>query len=236
MAKRPSKLRKTAKSRPTRDSELCKVVFGAAISQVLFARCFQVLPLEQLVSRSFEDIVTSGSEVEVYNKELLRDQRNTVFLRQGTEYGTSRFLGILRADIFPLLDSERLVKFRVNFLQNNTWEDGCLAEYYTVTFKYEPDGSYGLDIWRAGMGKQYISASDTQLWNLGDYLSRLPPWMEPMHWTLAFHATERPDEPPIGVWKFDRTEFDDANLSLQQLREYAYARVARLEFVPLASH
>ncbi len=52
---------------------------------------------------------------------------------------------------------------------------------------------------------------------------------ESMNWTLAFHATERPDDPPIGLWKFDRTEFDDANLDLQQRRGYTYARIARLQ-------
>jgi hypothetical protein len=101
------------------------------------------------------------------------------------------------------------------------------------------------------MGRHHISTGDSQLWNLGDYLSRLPSWTgsiissipppstlyyiltEPddMHWTLAFHATERPDDPPIGLWKFDRTNFDDANLALQQNDEYTYARVARLEYV-----
>ncbi|KAL2130144.1 hypothetical protein VTI74DRAFT_6833 [Chaetomium olivicolor] len=238
MPRSPATLRETVERRPTHDFELCKVVFGAAISQILYARrafppkCFQVLPLEQVVSRSFEDIVTSGSEVQIYDKELLRDQGNTVFLRQGTDYSTNRFLGILRVDIFPLVESECLVKFRINFLSDRIWGDDCLAEYYTITFKYEPDGRCWLDIWRAGTGQQHVSATDTQLWNLGDYLSRLPSWTKPMHWTLAFHATERPDDPPIGVWKFDRTDFDDANLSLQQRKEYAFARVARLEIMP----
>jgi hypothetical protein len=50
---------------------------------------------------------------------------------------------------------------------------------------------------------------------------------------LAFHATERPDDPPIGVWKFDRTDFDEANLDLQQRGGYSYARIARLEYVSL---
>ncbi len=53
--------------------------------------------------------------------------------------------------------------------------------------------------------------------------------IEAAHWTLAFHATERPDDPPIGIWKFGRTDFDDANLDLQQRGGYSYARVARLE-------
>lgn len=57
--------------------------------------CFQLLPLEQVVSRSFEDIVGSGAEVQAHDKELLRDQSSTLFIRQGTSYGLSRFLGIL---------------------------------------------------------------------------------------------------------------------------------------------
>ena len=56
-----------------------------------------------------------------------------------------------------------------------------------------------------------------------------------MHWTLAFHATDRPEDPPIGVWKFGRTDFDDANIALQQRDGYAYARISRLELV-LFSH
>ena len=52
-----------------------------------------------------------------------------------------------------------------------------------------------------------------------------------LHWTLAFHATDRPDDPPIGVWKFGRTDFDDANFGLQQRHGYAYARITSLESV-----
>jgi hypothetical protein len=182
-------------------------------------------------------------------------------------YGLNRFLGILvcdmpfsrppeltlraqREDIFPLIEAEGLVKFRISYLRTKTWKENCLAEYYTVALKYENDGRYELDIWRAGTGKQHVANTDSQLWNLGDYLSRLPSWKgqnpfsllafarlltlggaEPLHWTLAFHATERPDDPPIGVWKFDRTDFDDANLDLQQQDGYAYARITRLVFV-----
>ncbi|KAK4039622.1 hypothetical protein C8A01DRAFT_46953 [Parachaetomium inaequale] len=245
--------------RVKRDLELCKVVFGATISQILFARrafppeCFQLLPLEEVVSRSFEDIVASGSEIQDHDKELLRDQGSTLFLRQGMNYGLNRFLGILREDIFPLIETEGLVKFRVSYLRTKTWKENCLAEYYTVALKYENDGRYEVDIWRAGTGKQHVANTDSQLWNLGDYLSRLPSWTglnpffplvparlltltgaEPLHWTLAFHATERPDDPPIGVWKFDRTDFDDANLDLQQHEGYAYARITRLEIMPLS--
>ncbi|KAH6843350.1 hypothetical protein B0I37DRAFT_448668 [Chaetomium sp. MPI-CAGE-AT-0009] len=224
-----------------RDFELCKVVFGAAISQILYARrafpldCFQLLPLDQVVSRSFDDIVASGFEIRGHDKEHLRDQGTTLFIRQGKRYGVNRFLGIMRDDIFPIIEAENLVKFRISYLRSTTWEENCLLEYYTVAFKYHDDGRYELDVWRAGTGKQHVANTDSQLWNLGDYLSRLPSQTGtgPLHWTLAFHATDRPDDPPIGVWKFDRTDFDDANFGLQQQHGYAYARITRLEIMPL---
>ncbi len=152
-----------------------------------------------------------------------------------------------REDIFPLIEAEGLVKFRISYLRTRAWAENCLAEYYTVTFKYEPNGSYGLDIRRAGLGRQHVASTDSRLWDLGDYLSRLPSWTglapvsstvdrvltetEPVHWTLAFHATELPDDPPIGVWKFGRTDFDDANLDLQQRGGYSHARIARFEYI-----
>jgi len=58
-------------------------------------QCFQLLPLAEVVSRSFEDIIASGSEIQVYDKELLRDPQYTVFLRQCANYGLTRFLGIM---------------------------------------------------------------------------------------------------------------------------------------------
>ncbi|KAK3303672.1 uncharacterized protein B0T15DRAFT_281785 [Chaetomium strumarium] len=239
-----------------RDFELCKVVFGAVvrsnweplgahgltrtqISQILFARralpprCFQLLPIEQVVSRSFEDILISGTRIPHHDKELLRDPGNTIFLRQGTDYGVNRFLGILREDIFPLLENERLIKFRITYLRTKAWEQNCLLEYYTVAFNYEHDGNYGLNIWRAGTGEHHASKTDSRLWDLGDYLSRLAAWKEPMHWTLAFHARERPDDPPIGVWKFNHMGFDNANLDLQQRDGYRYARITSLEIMSL---
>jgi Ser/Thr protein kinase RdoA (MazF antagonist) len=72
-------------------------------------------------------------------------------------------------------------------LRTETWRKSCLVEYYTVAFKYENDGSYALDIWRAGMGQHPIARSDAHLWNLGDYLSRLRscagrfPFLNPGH-------------------------------------------------------
>ncbi|GAB1315490.1 hypothetical protein MFIFM68171_05700 [Madurella fahalii] len=239
MPRRPAASRAGPERPSKRDFRLCKVVLGAAISQILYARrgfppkYFQVLPLDRVVSRSFEDIIASGSALQLYDRELLRDQGNTVFLRETRDYAVSRFLGILAGDIFPLLETEGLVKFRMNYLRSKGWGENCLAEYYTITFKYELDGKYEMDIRRAGTGKQHVSTTDSRLWNLGDYLSRLPSWTEPMHWTLAFHATERPDDPPIGVWKFDRTDFDDANLALQQQKAYNYERITQLRVMPL---
>ncbi|KAL2018079.1 hypothetical protein VTK56DRAFT_1265 [Thermocarpiscus australiensis] len=226
---------------PKRDFELCKVVFGAVISQILYARrafppkCFQLLPLDQIISKSFADILTSGTSIQLHDRELLRDQRNTVFLRQCGDYSLTRFLGILTSDIFPLIETESLVKFRINYLRKNAWNGISLEEYYTVTFKYATDGKYGMDIWRAGTGRQHVSTSDSKLWNLGAYLSRLPTWTEPTHWTLAFHATERLDNPTIGIWKFDRTDFDEANLALQQQNEYNFCLVVNFDIMPPAS-
>ncbi|EAQ85402.1 hypothetical protein CHGG_09416 [Chaetomium globosum CBS 148.51] len=51
----------------------------------------------------------------------------------------------------------------------------------------------------------------------------------PLHWTLAFHSTDRPDDRPIGVWKFDRTDFDDANFGLQQQHGYAVMPLTPVE-------
>jgi hypothetical protein len=64
--------------------------------------CFQLLPLGQLVSQSFEDIIASGSEIQVYDKEHLRDQGRVLFLRRENDYGVNRFLGIL---VYPALFS-----------------------------------------------------------------------------------------------------------------------------------
>lgn len=65
----------------------------------------------------------------------------------------------------------------------------------------------------------------------------------PLYWAMAFHANELPDIPTIGVWKFNRTEFDEANLKLQQKEGYRYDLIAKLEYanpfssiVPCANH
>ncbi|KAK3291225.1 uncharacterized protein B0H64DRAFT_377984 [Chaetomium fimeti] len=184
---KPSAKSYTVREQPAkRDFELCKVVFGAAHPnqpppepnthmrrRAFPPDCFQLLPLEQVVSRSFDDIVRSGFEIEAHDKELLRDQSSTLFIRQGKHYGVNRFLGIMRDDIFPIIETEDLVKFRISYLRTTTWEANCLLEYYTVAFKYHDDGRYELDVWRAGTGKQHVANTDSQLWNLGDYLSRL---------------------------------------------------------------
>ncbi|KAL2169334.1 hypothetical protein VTG60DRAFT_6108 [Thermothelomyces hinnuleus] len=223
-----------------RDFERCKVIFGAATSQILYTRlafppeCFQLLPLDGVASRPFEEIITSGSEIQVYNKEHLRDKNSTVFFRKCRNYGLDRFLGIMTADIFPLIETENLVKFRIYFLQAKRWTENCLLEYFTFVFRYGEGGRYGLDIWRAGTGMQDVAGTESDLWQLGDYLRKLPRWTKSVQWTLAFHATEQPVDPFIGIWNFGRGEFEDANLNLQQRDRYEYARISRLEIMPLS--
>ena len=74
-----------------------------------------------------------------------------------------------------MIEKEDLVMFRISFLQSKTLAKGCLLEYYTIGLNYEDGGKYGINIWRSGAGKQHVSNSNFKLWNLGDYLSRLPP-------------------------------------------------------------
>ena len=62
---------------------------------------FQLVPLSDLLVAPFEDIGTRGSSVQSHDKELLRDQGSTLFLRQGADYGVNRFLGILVHSHFP---------------------------------------------------------------------------------------------------------------------------------------
>lgn len=50
-----------------------------------------------------------------------------------------------------------------------------------------------------------------------------------IHFTLAFYATDRPCEPSIGLWGYDHTDFEDANLQLQQRHCYCYERVVCVE-------
>ncbi|KAJ4408420.1 hypothetical protein N0V85_004240 [Neurospora sp. IMI 360204] len=194
-----------------RDFQLCKTVFVAA---------------------TFEEAMASRSGIPTFDGEILREQSTTVFLHQDVDYSLTRFLDILTNDIFPVLETEHLVKFRISFLRSTTWDEDCLIEFYTLSFKYHPDGKCGIDIWRAGIGEYHISDSNFKLWNLGDYLSRIPSLDGPLYWAMAFHANELPDIPTIGVWKFDRTEFDEANLKLQQKEGYRYDLIAKLDSEP----
>ncbi|KAK1774119.1 hypothetical protein QBC45DRAFT_338387 [Copromyces sp. CBS 386.78] len=177
--------------------------------------------------------MASRPGIPTFDGEMLREQSTTVFLHEEDDYSLKRFLAILTNDIIPVLETEHLVKFRISFLRSKTWDEDCLIEYYTLVFKYPPDGKCGIDIWRAGIGEYHISDSNFKLWNLGDYLSRLASLNGPLYWAMAFHANELPDIPTIGVWKFDRTEFDDANLKLQQREGYRYDLIAKLEIEPL---
>ncbi|KAK3693233.1 hypothetical protein B0T22DRAFT_532538 [Podospora appendiculata] len=129
---------------PKRDFELAKTVFGAAISQIMFARCglsphnFQVLPIQQITERPFEDIVASGSPIRDHDLELVRESTATVFLRDTGEYISKYILGILSNDIFPLIESEDLTKFRVNFLRSHPQNEDSLVDFFTLAPNINP--------------------------------------------------------------------------------------------------
>ncbi|KAK4444515.1 hypothetical protein QBC34DRAFT_183313 [Podospora aff. communis PSN243] len=224
---------------PVRDVALCKVIFSAVLSQILYSRQsfppsnFQYVPLCDLLENSFEDLVHSGAPLDQYDPEVTRDQDGAVLLRDDSkDYSLATFLALLTSDIFPLIESEELVKFRISFLRSPRLESDSLLEYYTVVLKYEAEARYSIDVWRASTIKQHVARSKFKLWNLGDYLSRLPPWKGPVYCTLAFHATNRPDDPFIGTWKYDRADFDDAKLQLEQRPHYSFQRIATLVVGP----
>ncbi|KAK3332804.1 hypothetical protein B0T19DRAFT_457797, partial [Cercophora scortea] len=225
-----------------RDFELAKTVFGAAISQILFARRglspdnFQILPIQQIIERPFEDIVASGFPIRDYDLELVRDSTATVFLRDTGEYISKYVLGILSTDIFPLIESEDLTKFRLTFLRSNTREEDPLIDFFTLTPKYELDGKYAINIWRTGTGRQRVSQTEYKLWNLGDYLGRLPTIKGPHSSTLAVSpmSTRTGDSrqtPSLGLWKPGREAFNSAKRIIKQRNGYCNQKIARLELV-----
>lgn len=58
---------------------------------------FQIIPRDDLMrAPRFENIITTGSRVARWDKELMRDQDNVLFLRQdANNYELNHFLGIL---------------------------------------------------------------------------------------------------------------------------------------------
>lgn len=58
---------------------------------------FQVIPLQDLRGAPrFENIIATGSRVDGWDKELMRDQDKVLFLRQdASNYELNHFLGIL---------------------------------------------------------------------------------------------------------------------------------------------
>jgi len=78
-------------------------------------------------------------------------------------------------DIFPMIEREELVKFRISFGRAQNSVGFQLAEFYTVVLKYKNDLKYDIDVWRAGIGGQHVSTDNVELKNLGDYLGHLPP-------------------------------------------------------------
>ncbi|KAK0640796.1 hypothetical protein B0T16DRAFT_460943 [Cercophora newfieldiana] len=234
-AHRPQK----APSAVGRDARLCKAVLTAAASQILYARHgfapydFRSVPLLDLFSQTFENLLCSGEPIDKYDSEKLREQGSTVLLRgDSKDYNVKTFLGMLATDIFSLIEREELVKFRISFLRSQTLEADNLIEYYTIVLKYNAEGNYGIDVWRAGTDEQQISNSRFMLWNLGDYLSRLPRLKGPVYCTLSFHSSGRPADPLIGTWGYDHSDFDAAKLQLQQRPRYAFQRIACLVVGP----
>ncbi|KAK3380866.1 hypothetical protein B0H63DRAFT_523608 [Podospora didyma] len=196
---------------PRRNTELCKTVFAAAVSQILYARCafearfFRVVPLKNLASKSLEDIIKSGSPSLCRDLELLKDTEGTIFLHKDDDYDLTRFLGVFAGDILPSIEKGELIKFRLFVLRSATWNRNCLIEYYTMIFEYHQDGSQGIDIWRRGAGSQHISATAHQLRDLGDYLNRLPRLHDQVYFTLGFSSSRSDDDDLLGIWKFDNT-------------------------------
>jgi hypothetical protein len=134
-------------------------------------------------------------------------------------------------------------------LCTKAWTRDSLVESYAIRVRYGDDGAYELDVWRSGTGKYHVSTTNEPLWNLGDFLSRLPmltgnyglPTRNEsvantdntvsLHWTLGFDTAERPDDLcPLGVWKFGLTDCEDANLSLKQKADYDHTRIAHLRY------
>lgn len=56
---------------------------------------FHVLPLSDIVSKTFEEVIASRSGIPTFDREMLREQLTTVFLHQDDDYSLKRFLGIL---------------------------------------------------------------------------------------------------------------------------------------------
>lgn len=56
---------------------------------------FHVLPLSDIVSKTFEEVLASRSVIATFDREILREQSTTVFLHQDDDYSLKRFLGIL---------------------------------------------------------------------------------------------------------------------------------------------
>jgi len=71
-----------------------------------------------------------------------------------------------------LVGREKLIELQLLF--SNAKDQTAILETYTIAFHYEANGGYRIDVWRAGVGEYLVSTSKFQLWNLGDYLSRLP--------------------------------------------------------------
>jgi hypothetical protein len=63
--------------------------------RILSPECFQLVPINLLLSGTIDDILSHGLGVQSHDLGALRDSGKTVFLRQAQDYELSRFLGIM---------------------------------------------------------------------------------------------------------------------------------------------
>ncbi|KAK3940463.1 hypothetical protein QBC46DRAFT_434803 [Diplogelasinospora grovesii] len=221
---------------PKRDVRMCKLFLTAALSQIMHGlpqTHFQLLPMRDLQLRSYEDILNSGTNINQYDRALLKDAGSTVFFRNVQVNNLNSFLATLQSDIMPMIEMEKLMKLRLSFLSSREWNSDCLLEHYTLVLKYHADGRYGLDIWRAGVESRFISKSNCQLWNLGEYLSRLPSPKGAVYCTASYYATGRLDDNSTADWTVSQTDFNYVNVKLQPQDEYSFDRVVQLQIAPL---
>ncbi|KAK1759893.1 hypothetical protein QBC47DRAFT_410602 [Echria macrotheca] len=226
--------------KPMGSFSLGKNIFGAVLSQILYARHafppthFHLVDGKRLSNASFEDLLSSGSVIERYEGRFLLDRGNVVFFKSdGANIHFQNLLGILTMDIFRMIENKELVKFQVAFLRSENMTPGSLVEYFTLDLRYLNNGGYSLDVWRAGIDKQRFWNDGPEFWNLGDYLSRLPKLNGPIHCTLSFRAIKSSDKYGLGRWNFGRADFVEASRTLKRTKGYGKERIFHIDINPV---
>ncbi|KAK4184659.1 hypothetical protein QBC35DRAFT_46378 [Podospora australis] len=219
-------------ARTTRcDIERRKVVFVAALSQILHVRrcfpahCFRRIPQSQLV-RPLDEILSARREA--HSESPTRDTETVLFLCPINDYNLIQYLGILINDIVPLIESNYLLMFRIHFRNSIQWAEDCLMEYYTFVFKTNPDDTMDMEVWRGGTSAHRVGEGNRGLRGLGAYLSELAPWREPAHWSIDFVSNGHPNGAHIGQWDLDHVNFNNAKPTLESRKAYALSRILQL--------